>query len=92
MFSATWLLAVNQLGQEFMDPNLVKVVVGTLLKKEIGAQSARRNTIEAQSAKVVGLKNKKNHFYLHVQAKKTHGTTVFNIKTLQVHEARTSGL
>nr|XP_043606457.1 DEAD-box ATP-dependent RNA helicase 5 [Erigeron canadensis] len=29
MFSATWPLAVNQLAQEFMDPNPVKVVVGS---------------------------------------------------------------
>uniref|UniRef100_A0A251RLA2 RNA helicase n=1 Tax=Helianthus annuus TaxID=4232 RepID=A0A251RLA2_HELAN len=29
MFSATWPLAVNQLSQEFMDPNPVKVVVGS---------------------------------------------------------------
>ncbi|KAJ0989911.1 hypothetical protein J5N97_008267 [Dioscorea zingiberensis] len=29
MFSATWPLAVHQLAQEFMDPNPVKVVVGS---------------------------------------------------------------
>ncbi|KAK8950363.1 DEAD-box ATP-dependent RNA helicase 5 [Platanthera guangdongensis] len=29
MFSATWPLAVNHLSQEFMDPNPVKVVVGS---------------------------------------------------------------
>ncbi|XP_020572078.1 DEAD-box ATP-dependent RNA helicase 5 [Phalaenopsis equestris] len=29
MFSATWPLAVHQLSQEFMDPNPVKVVVGS---------------------------------------------------------------
>ncbi|XP_042011130.1 DEAD-box ATP-dependent RNA helicase 5-like [Salvia splendens] len=29
MFSATWLPAVHQLAQEFMDPNPVKVVVGS---------------------------------------------------------------
>lgn len=29
MFSATWPTAVNQLAQEFMDPNPVKVVVGS---------------------------------------------------------------
>ncbi|KAJ3678733.1 hypothetical protein LUZ60_002536 [Juncus effusus] len=29
MFSATWPLAVNQLAREFMDPNPVKVVIGS---------------------------------------------------------------
>ncbi|GAB2301413.1 hypothetical protein Dimus_035438 [Dionaea muscipula] len=29
MFSATWPTAVHQLAQEFMDPNPVKVVVGS---------------------------------------------------------------
>ncbi|MCH91859.1 DEAD-box ATP-dependent RNA helicase 5-like [Trifolium medium] len=29
MFSATWPLAVHHLAQEFMDPNPVKVVVGS---------------------------------------------------------------
>ncbi|GMQ04116.1 hypothetical protein CsSME_00049646 [Camellia sinensis var. sinensis] len=29
MFSATWPPAVHQLAQEFMDPNTVKVVVGS---------------------------------------------------------------
>ncbi|KAJ4805977.1 ATP-dependent RNA helicase DBP3 [Rhynchospora pubera] len=29
MFSATWPLAVHQLAQEFMDPNPVKVVIGS---------------------------------------------------------------
>ncbi|GMY29630.1 DEAD-box ATP-dependent RNA helicase 5 [Fagus crenata] len=29
MFSATWPLLVHQLAQEFMDPNPVKVVIGS---------------------------------------------------------------
>ncbi|MFQ6669556.1 hypothetical protein Gotur_034761 [Gossypium turneri] len=29
MFSATWPAAVHQLAQEYMDPNLVKVVIGS---------------------------------------------------------------
>ncbi|RVW34731.1 DEAD-box ATP-dependent RNA helicase 5 [Vitis vinifera] len=29
MFSATWPLPVHQLAQEFMDPNPVKVVIGS---------------------------------------------------------------
>uniref|UniRef100_A0A453K6Y0 Helicase C-terminal domain-containing protein n=1 Tax=Aegilops tauschii subsp. strangulata TaxID=200361 RepID=A0A453K6Y0_AEGTS len=29
MFSATWPFAVHQLAQEFMDPNPIKVVVGS---------------------------------------------------------------
>nr|KJB06172.1 hypothetical protein B456_001G154300 [Gossypium raimondii] len=29
MFSATWPAAVHRLAQEYMDPNLVKVVIGS---------------------------------------------------------------
>ncbi|KAB2017121.1 hypothetical protein ERO13_D08G131600v2 [Gossypium hirsutum] len=29
MFSATWPATVHRLAQEYMDPNLVKVVIGS---------------------------------------------------------------
>ncbi|WOL16649.1 DEAD-box ATP-dependent RNA helicase 5 [Canna indica] len=60
MFSATWPLAVHQLAQEFMDPNPVKVVVGS---EDLSANHDVLQIVEvlddrARDSRLVGLLEK----------------------------------